>query len=600
MNSEPPFGTVRHASDLPADGRAFAQFAVERRIAGPGDIRLRNRIATEPDLPDILTRFAHWAASHPDRVLLSEPAEGGAAALSYGEAQLQAGSLAGKFAARGLVPGDRVAVVLRAGRAHALLKLACLHAGLVHVPLSPQLRATPSGREKLAAMLADAAPSLIVAEAGALDALPPALAVTPAALFGAAGAATPAPCPAAAHDVAAVYFTSGSTGSPKGVLVTRGMISAVQAGIRTHWPFLGGHPPVMADWLPWHHVFGGLDNFFKMIWNGGTYHVSPVPTPETMPATARRIAALRPTVHVDVPFGIALLLDQFEARPDLLSAFLERLELIFFAGAGMDSATWTRLNRAVQTRRTDAPSDLRLASGYGSTETGSTICLGHEPAASPGEIGVPLPGTELRLFDRDGRMELRVRGPNVSPGYLRRGKARPMPLDDEGFLETGDTVQPVRPDHPEMGLSFDGRIAEDFKLSSGTRVKVGALRHALLSACAPWLTDVAIAGEGRDRLGALLFPSPSALALDPAQRERLLRRALEDHNARWPSNSMAVRRALILDTAPDPGRGEVNDKGHLVQRRCLANRAEDIDRLYARTPPPGVITLEMPPRPDFV
>jgi feruloyl-CoA synthase len=586
---------------------AFAVCDVRRQDCDDGSIILQNTVALPSPLPDVIDRFDHWAASSDTAVLITEPSDAGRRSLTYGDAARLSLALAALLIERGCKPGNVVCVVAGAGCDHAAVKLACLRAGLIHAPLSPSLTATESGLSKLQAMVQTCQPAIILAEDACLPALRKSEAsssVTVSSLTrlandaaGVVGTHSTLPddrTGTAPEDSAAIYFTSGSTGNAKGVLVTRRMIAAVQSAIAAHWPFLTHDRPQIADWLPWHHVFGGLDNFFKMVWNGGTYHVRPTPTPDTIAETAALITSTEPTIYVDVPFGIKLLLDQLESHPDFRTAFFARLELIFFAGAGMDAETWSRLNRVINQSSDVVRPTLRLASGYGSTEAGSTICLAHEQPGSPGEIGVPLPGHSLRLADVDGHMEIRVRGPNVSPGYIDAHGSIPMPLDELGFLKTGDVAAPVRPFHPELGLRFDGRVAEDFKLTNGTRVRVGALRQTLLTACAPYLADVAIAGETHDYLGVLLFPSHAATELDPVTCTRFFEKALADHNAQWPNSSMAVRRAIVIEGRPDPSAGEVNDKGHLVQRACLRNRQTDVERLYAKRPDRSVIVPAMP------
>lgn len=603
MNRQESNGLSR-LIDTPAPSEAFAVTDIRRSDLGDGGILLRNAVPLPSPLPDITDRLEHWAKKDAGAVLISEKSPDGRRELTYGEAVEQGMSVAFHMHDRGLVPGHAVCVIAGAGNDHALLKIACLYANLVHVPLSPALAATPSGRDRLVAMIDVCKPSLILAADDCVDAvrgldLGVPVPVEPIAAFAShaveSGARTDGTPPgASANETAAIYFTSGSTGDPKGVRITRGMISAVHAGIASHWPFLASERPVMADWLPWHHVFGGLDNFFKMIWNGGAYHVRAAPSRNTIEETGSLIASLRPSIHIDVPFGIKMLLDHLETNSADREAFFSRLELVFFAGAGMDANTWTRLNRLVGASRDFVRPTLRITSGYGSTEAASTICLSHEEPGSPGEIGLPLPGHTLKLVDVDGFVELRVRGPSVSPGYIASGGDTGMPLDEDGFLRTGDVVAPVRPLHPELGLRFEGRIAEDFKLTNGTRVRVGALRQKLLTVCAPYLADVAIAGETREYLTALLFPSASALEEDQRHLARAFHSALSDHNAQWPVSSMAIRRAIVLDGPPDPDSREVNDKGHLVQRRCLQNRADAVKRLYARRPDDGVLILDMP------
>ncbi len=599
-------GDIRRSVAV-SNHNAFAVSDVRRQDCDDGSIILQNTVQLPSPLPDVMDRFDHWAASSSDTVLITQPDGDGRRALTYGDAARLSQALAARLIDQGCKSGSVVCVVAGAGCDHAAVKLACLRAGLIYAPLSPSLTATESGLAKLQAMVQTCQPAVILAEESCLSALQMFEAsssvtvislsrlVSDAASTAGKHSALPSDRPRAApEDNAAIYFTSGSTGNAKGVLINRRMIAAVQSAIAAHWPFLTHDRPEIADWLPWHHVFGGLDNFFKMVWNGGTYHVRPTPTPDTIAETAALITSTEPTIYVDVPFGIKLLLDQLETHPALRTAFFARLELIFFAGAGMDAETWSRLNRVINQSSDVVRPSLRLASGYGSTEAGSTICLAHEQPGSPGEIGVPLPGHSLRLADVDGHIEIRVRGPNVSPGYIDAHGSIPMPLDELGFLKTGDVAAPVRPFHPELGLRFDGRVAEDFKLTNGTRVRVSALRQTLLTACAPYLADVAIAGETHDYLGVLLFPSHAAAELDSGACTRFFEKALADHNTQWPNSSMAVRRAIMMEGRPDPSAGEVNDKGHLVQRTCLRNRKPDVERLYAKRPDTSVIIPAMP------
>ena len=589
------------------DGGAFAVCDIRRQDRDDGSIVLQNTLSLPTPLPDVIDRFDHWVKESPETILISEPVGETRRVVNYGDAARISTSLAAQLIKRGFKAGDVVCVVAGASCDHAVTKLACLRVGLVHAPLSASLGDTKSGRAKLQTMLQICQPVLVVSEDSCLSALQKFEQLHDVAkvslsklVAGAADASdlslklSEGRTAMTLDETAAIYFTSGSTGNAKGVLITRRMISAVQAAIAVHWPFFTHEQPIIADWLPWHHVFGGLDNFFKMVWNGGSYHIRSTPTHETISETAALIADTRPTIYVDVPFGIKLLLEQLENDANFCAAFFDRLELIFFAGAGMDGETWSRLNRLLQRSSEIVRPSLRLASGYGSTEAGSTICLAHEEPGSPGEIGVPLPGHTLRLADVEGHMEIRVRGPNVSPGYIDMNGSVPMSLDELCFLKTGDVAAPVRPFHPELGLRFDGRVAEDFKLTNGTRVRVGALRQMLLTACTPYLADVAIAGETHDYLGVMLFPSAAANELDAGAVGKFFQKRLTGHNAQWPNSSMAIRRAIVMEGPPDPDAGEVNDKGHLVQRKCLENRFSDVEQLFAKRPGKFVIIPGMP------
>lgn len=581
----------------------LARPVIEREDRADGSILLHNATPLPAPLPDILDRWTYWVDAQPDAVFVSERRNGAIQTASFAEIDRLSDNGAHHLNAAGCNPTDVVAVLAGASIAHAALKLAALKAGLVHVPLSPLLLETDYGRDRLAGLLRIANPKLILAPD---DTPPPMPASDPGTWFGLDGFLGQAPergryesGPRSPADPAAIYFTSGSTGDPKGVAITRAMIASNQSAYAAHWTFLAERPPVLIDWLPWHHVFGGLDNFHKMVWNGGAYHIEVPPSARNMDAIAARIRETRPTIHINVPYGIDLLLDHLDHSPDTRTALLERLDLIFFAGAGMSDDTWQRLGTMVKNGAPPAGHMPLVVSGYGATEAASTMCLGFDPARRTSEIGLPLPGHTIRLVPVDGEAcEIRFRGPNVAPGYVGKNGLTPLDLDELGFLRTGDLGRALVDGAPERGLCFDGRIAEDFKLTTGTRVKVGALRHALLAACAPHLQDVAIAGAGRDRIAAILFPTKAAR--DSLTRTALRAHMLESlrrHNLAMPGSSTAIHRALVSDTPPDRNAGEVTDKGPIAQARCLKNRAEQVAQLYASAAAPDILCPQPAPHP---
>ncbi|MBT5570386.1 MAG: AMP-binding protein [Alphaproteobacteria bacterium] len=574
----------------------LAKPRIEREDWADGSIVLHNRTPLPDPLPDILDRWNHGVENTPEAIFVSERHGDTVHAASYAEIDRLSDSCACRLREAGALAQDRVAVVAGANIAHAVVKLATLKANLIHVPLSPVLLDTTYGRDRLAGLLATAGPRLILSNT---DASPQELPVTSGLWLNLKTVANTdashhhfSPEPANPSDPAAIYFTSGSTGDPKGVSITREMIASNQSAYAAHWPFLSQKPPVLIDWLPWHHVFGGLDNFYKMIWNGGAYHIETPPHPEHMEAMAARIRDVRPTIHINVPYGIDLLLDHLDQNPETRAALFDRLDLIFFAGAGMGAETWKRLQESVAAGPHGSSTPPTVVSGYGATEAASTMCLGHQPANITSEIGLPLPGHSVRLAPVDGAYEVRFKGPNVAPGYVDADGLSPLKLDEAEFLCTGDLAQAHHAGEPERGLCFDGRIAEDFKLTTGTRVKVGALRHALLASCAPHLQDVAIAGAGRDRIAVILFPTQIAIdqfAHDELQEQ--LATALNEHNAAMPGSSTSVYRAVLADGPPDRSAGEITDKGHLAQSRCLKNRAALVEQLYASPVKPEIMYL---------
>lgn len=419
-----------------------------------GALVLRAPVALPDDRPDILDRLA---AADPHKVLMTAPGPEGRDSLTYGAALAEARQLRDWLVmAHGLRPGARVATLLPAGIAALRLRLACLCGGFTHVALPPFPFRDPGG-EEAARLLAIAKPDLLVIPPGhpaaglVLPDLPP-----------------PAPAradhPAQPGDMTAIFFTAGSTGAAKGVAVTRGQISACQAAAVALWPFLA-EGPVLIDWMPWNHVFGGLDNLFKVIWNGGTLHLDRPPSAHTISATLDLMEAVRPTLYIGVPLGMKLLLAAFEAEPDRLPRTLSRLRHVFLAGAAIEPTLWDRL--AAFAGRCDPP--IALLSGYGATETGSTMCLSPGGVDRPGLLGWPLPGHEVALCPVEDRTEIRFRGPVLGPAYLTGTGETPLPLDDF------DSIAPATP-----GFSTPRRAA---CASTGGCPRISSWRAG--SRCAP-------------------------------------------------------------------------------------------------------------------
>jgi len=523
-----------------------------------GALVLRAPVALSDDRPDILDRLA---AVDPQRVLMTAPGREGRDSITYGAARTEARQLRDWLvAAHDLRPGARVATLLPAGIAALRLRLACLCGGFVHVALPPFPFRDPRGEEAMR-LLAIAQPDLIVAPAG-----------HPAGGLALPDPVPPAPAradhPAQPGDWTAIFFTAGSTGAAKGVAVTRGQISACQAAAVALWPFLA-EGPVLIDWMPWNHVFGGLDNLFKVIWNGGTLHLDRPPSEHTIGATLDLMEAVRPTLYIGVPLGMKLLLAALEAAPERQPRALARLRHVFLAGAAIEPALWDRL--AAFARRSAPP--IALLSGYGATETGSTMCLSPGGVDRPGLLGWPLPGHEVALCPVEDRTEIRFRGPVLGPAYLTEAGETPLPLDAFGFYRTGDAGFLDR----ETGcLRFDGRLSEDFKLASGIKVRTGALRSQIIRACAPDLEDMVLGGAGREALSAVLFAAPGA------GRDRV-RAALAQWNRENPASSTRIAAIDWAEAPPEVARGEVSAKGQIVQSRFLRNHAALFDALAEGT-----------------
>ncbi len=552
-----------------------AGLIVDRR--SDGALRLSSAVPLPADRPDIAERLRHWATVDPARPLMTvasgETGEGRAREMmSYGAALQAARALHGALTALGLGPGARVATLLAAGREALVLRLACLLGNMVHITLPPRpfrdLPAIPPDTGEAARIWRMVRPDLLILPDGPAPAaggmarrlsnLPPGPPV--------------ADCDGQPTDWTAIFFTAGSTGKPKGVPITRGMIASCQAACVAVWPFLAERTPVLIDWMPWNHVFGGLDNLFKIIWNGGTLHLMPPPLADGDDTLVALMEEVRPTLMIGVPLGLRLMLDAGVGDPARLARGCARLSDIFIAGAAMDPALWDRLQafRAGMAAVHGRP--IRLRSGYGATEAASTMCLAPGPVSTPGWLGWPLPGHEIALVDADGGRELRFRGPNLAPCYLGEDGPLPLPLDAQGYYCSGDAaVLDTDPEGRPM-LRFDGRLSEDFKLSSGIKVRAGALRAGLLRQLGPQVQDLVLGGEGREALVALVFPAAGAEA-DAAGLAARLSRDLAAWNAENPASSTVIARFALAPIRPSVDAGEVSAKGQLVQSRILRNHA---------------------------
>jgi len=602
----------------------FAEPRIEARRLPDGGMLLRSAVELGP-LPRSTSEWLrHWATHTPDRVFLAERrADGGWRKLSYAEARTAARAIGEALIERELGPERPLMILSENGIDHALLVLGALEAGVPAVPVSTAYSLISKDFQKLRYIADLVEPGMLYAADGgryieALKAInlkfaeivvsanPPAgFRSTPlsALLRTIPGAAIEAASQAVGHDtIAKVLFTSGSTGDPKGVVNTQRMLLANQESIALIWPFVTRRPPVLVDWLPWNHTFGGNHDFNLVLRNGGSLYIDEgKPVPGLVERTAANLREISPTLYLNVPRGYAMLLDQLERDDALARNFFRELDAIFYAAAALPQSLWERIERLsdkVLGRR------LPMLSAWGATETAPMATAVHYPIARAGNVGVPAPGWELKLVPNSGRLEVRVRGPIVTPGYFKRPDLSKTVYDAEGFYCPGDAMRLEDPGDLARGLVFDGRFAENFKLSTGIWVSVGALRVAAIAALAPVMEDGVLTGHDRDEAGLLVFPSlagcrglcphlPKEAPLAALVREPAIRAALAAGlrrlNAAGTGSSHRIGRALLMSEPPSIDRGEITDKGYLNQRACLTHRAALVELLHSDPPASEVV-----------
>jgi feruloyl-CoA synthase len=398
------------------------------------------------------------------------------------------------------------------------------------------------------------------------------------------------------NSIVRFLLTSGSTGHPKAVITTNRMCCSNAVMLLQSMPFLATEPPVLLDWLPWNHTFGGSHNLGMVLTHGGSLYIDDGrPTPAGLAETLRNLREIAPTVYFNVPKGFEMLAPHLRDDAALRQKFYSRLRAYFFAGASLAQHTWDELDAASMR---ELGVRTPMLSGLGATETGPSVTFTTPQMGRSGFIGLPAAGTLVKLAPVEEKLEIRVRGPSVTPGYWRQPELTSQAFDAEGFYRLGDAVRLVDPDDPTKGLAFDGRIGEDFKLGNGTWVSVGPLRAQIISALAPVAQDVVIAGLDAEFVAVLVIPDVSACAALLASAEtptcaelasdaRLvawLRTQLGEHARANPASSRCVRRARILPVAPSLDRGEITDKGSINQRAVLRHHAQLVADLYAQAP----------------
>ena len=609
----------------PRPGRPrFAEPRVNVEHLADGGMILRSPLAPKPEARCLGEWLQRWAATAPRRVFLAQrDTAGGWRRVAYAEAWSAAQAIGQALLDRALGPERPLMILSDNGIEHALLALGAMHVGVPVAPVSTAYSLRSQDFAALRSVGDQLRPGLVFAERGnvyakALRALglgetglvvcadPPegSFATEFAALSGTRPGAAAADAHAATgpDTVAKILFTSGSTGNPKGVITTQRMLCSNQEVGAQCWPFLEDRPPVLVDWLPWNHTFGGSFNFNLVLRNGGTLYIDEgKPAPGLIERTVANLREISPTLYFNVPAGYAMLLPHFERDRALAANFFRDLDILHYAGSALPQSLWDRLE-AVAERTLGR--QVAMTSGWGTTETAPGATAVHYPMDRPGNIGLPAPGIEIKLVPNAGKTEIRVRGPNVTPGYWRRPDLTEAAFDTDGFYRPGDAVRLADPDDPAKGIVFDGRIAENFKLTTGTWVSAGALRVAAISACAPVIEDAVVTGHDRDEAGLLVFPSlagcralcphlpadaPLATLIGQPAVRRALAAGLARHNANAGGSSQRIGRALMLTEPPSIDRGEITDKGYINQRAVLAARAAEVGALYGAVDDAGVV-----------
>ncbi|MGN8110177.1 feruloyl-CoA synthase [Paraburkholderia sp. 22098] len=612
MNLQPTQSSVDR--ETPVRYREVRIGSAPARVRRDGDVWYMESAAMPGNYPQRLTdRLASGARAHPDRWLVARRgANGEWQGISYAQMLQRARAIGQALLERNLSAERPVAILSGNDLEHMMIALGAMWAGVPYAPISPAYSLVSSDFGKLRHTLDVLTPGLVFATdasafAAAIDAtvaadvevvastgscarpvtkLSALLDTTPITVDTAHEAIDP-------DSIAKFLFTSGSTTLPKAVPTTHRMLCSNQQMLRETFPEFADEPPVLVDWLPWNHTFGGSHNAGIALYNGGTLYIDDgKPVGKKFEETLRNLREIAPTIYFNVPKGWEELTSALETDAKLRETFFSRVKVYFFAGAGLSQAAWDRLQQVTERFCGER---IRIMAGLGMTETSPSCLFTTLPAKAAGYVGVPAPGCEVKLVPIGDKLEARFRGPHVMRGYWRMdGAATEKSFDDEGYYCSGDALKFVDPQQPELGLMFDGRIAEDFKLSSGTFVSVGPMRARVISAGAPYVQDVVVSGLNCDDVGLLVFPrlddcrrlaqlpssaSASEVVSAPAVRQFFVE-LLDRLNRESTGGATTIARMRLLDVAPSLDLGEITDKGSINQRAVLTHRAELVQALH--------------------
>ncbi len=570
------------------------------------------------DYPDRLTdRLRYWSEQAPERTVFARRVKqadgslGNWRHISYQEAWSTARNIAQSLINRGLNADRPVAILSENSLEHAMLALGCMLAGVPFVPTSPPYSLVSLDYDKLKHVLKTVTPGLVFAQderyAKAIQATVgqdtevvlyegsvanhtttsfAQLCATPA-----TEAVDQAMAATGPDTIVKFLFTSGSTKLPKAVINTNRLCCANQQQMSQSMPVLSEQPLVLVDWLPWNHTFGGNHNFGMVVFHGGTMYIDDgKPTPALIQETLRNLREIAPTVYFNVPTGYEAIANAMKSDDALRKNFLSRVKMFFYAGAALAQPVWDSL---YESEEREIGERIVMTSGLGMTESGPFGLFVTSPNVRAGDLGVPTPGLELKLVDTDGKTEVRYRGPNITPGYWRSPKETADAFDEEGFFKTGDAVKWIDETDVHLGLKFDGRIAEDFKLATGTFVSVGPLRGKIIAAGAPYIQDAVLTGINLKEVGAMVFTTPRVRELagmpDSAPLADVLaapavlakfQEVVNELSANSTGSANRIARMCLLSEPPTIDKGEITDKGSINQRSVLHHRADTVDALH--------------------
>ena len=588
------------------DGEAGVHYLVADQALAPYPERLTDRLV-------------HWARERPQQTLfarrqrMADGSSGDWQKISFAQALDAARRIGQALLDRGLSAERPVLVLSENDLEHALLALGCMVAGIPWCPTSPAYSLISQDFDKLKHVVKTLTPGLVFAsdanryaramlatlgddvELVCTEGTVPGRDTTSFAslLATEATAAVDAAMTATGPDTIVKFlFTSGSTKMPKAVINTQRMWCANQQQMTQSMPVLTEGELVLVDWLPWNHTFGGNHNFGMVINNGGSMYIDDgKPTPALIGETLRNLREIAPTVYFNVPTGFEAIANAMKTDDQLRKTLLSRVQMFFYAGAALAQPVWDSLFESAER---EVGQRIVMTSGLGMTESGPFGLFVTSPNVRAGDLGLPTPGMELKLVDMQGKTEVRYRGPNITPGYWRMPEETADAFDEEGFFKTGDALKWIDETDVHQGLKFDGRIAEDFKLATGTFVSVGPLRGKIIAAGAPYIQDVVLTGLNMKEVGAMVFPTPAVRQLAGLPADASMHDVLDapgvlahfqtviDELARTATGSAnRIARLCLLADPPTIDRGEITDKGSINQRAVLAHRADTVAKLHA-------------------